>query len=248
MSQVDGSIDIKFNGTQEALKKLEYFMDENLSNFRSFSYYAFEYDKENQELYLDLYVDPYDIFYFLALVVANVPEVAFSGVTSLDFVGSGGAYYAEYNHEAGDEFISFEDGYDTDDIEDIDDNEFNIELTYNSEDDDKIEKFIEECTLPMIDESEENAYQCCYEKEYFIYEKDSGYIMFKSFMSTTEQMKTLIDGLQKLSTQVDDLEGEAYFLTRDSDLVIINITPDKGLSSFIVPVKYTPTSNFEDWE
>lgn len=242
MSQVDGRIDISFTGTEEALKKLEYFMNENLSNFRSFSYYDVEYDKENQELYLDLYVDQYDIFCFLALVVANVPEVGFSGVTDLDFVGTGGAYYAEYNHEAGDEFISFEDGYDTDDI---DDNEFNLELTYNSEDDDKIEKFIKECPLPMIDESEQDAYEYCYEKEYFIYEKDSGYVMFKSFMSTTEQLKTLIDGLQKLSTQVDDLEGETYFLTRDNDLVIISITPNKGLSSFIIPVKYTPTSYFE---
>ena len=246
MSQVDGSIDIKFNGTQEALNKLECFMNENLSNFRSFSYYDFEYDKENQELYLDLYVDPYDIFYFLGLIVANIPEVGFSGVTVLDFIGSGGAYYAEYNHKAGDAMMSFEDGYDTDYINDIDDIEFNLELTYNSEDDDKIEKFIEECTLPMIDESEENAYEYCYEKEYFIYEKDSGYIMFKSFMSTTEQLKTLIDGLQKLSTQVDDLEGEAYFLTRDNDLVIISIKPNKGLSSFIIPVEYTQTSYFDE--
>lgn len=240
MSQVDGNIDISFTGTEEVLKKLECFMNENLSNFRSFSYYDVEYNKENQELYLDLYVNEKDILCFLGLIVANIPEVGFSGVTNLAFVGSGGAYYAEYNHKAGDEIISLEDGYDTDDMEDY---EFSLELTYNSEDNDKIEKFIRECPIPIIDEDKQDDYND--DESVFFCEKYSGGVVLNSFEPTAEQIKILIDSLQKLSTKVKPLKFETDFYFTGDTLFIIKAVPNEGLSSFIIPVKYTPTSYFE---
>ena len=241
MSQVDGSISVKFTGTSNTLQKLEEFMEENLSNFRSFSDYDVAYDEKNQKLISDVEVNEQDIFYFLCLVVANVPEVGFTGETSLSFVGSGGEYYGKYDHKAGDSLLFFEEAYDDDMMDEG--AEFSLELKYDSDDDDKIEKFLSECPIPLVDESEQDM-EDYYDGKYFVYESYSGELLINGVAATTEQMKMLIEAFQNLSAEVPSLEGNACYLTLDTDLIIMNFVPGKGMSSCIVPVNYQKSTYF----
>ena len=63
--------------------------------------------------------------------------------------------------------------------------------------------------------------------------------------ATTEQMKLLLNSLQKLLSEVLSLEGNCCYLTLDCDFIIIEAGPNKGLSNYIVPINYKKSTYFD---
>ena len=173
MSQVDGSITIQFEGAPEALNELERFMGEHLASFRSFRDCAVSYDPAERALYLEPGIPCEDIVCFLGLVAARVPEAGFSGEADLDYVGSGGRYYALYQHEPGGAFQVGENS--TDDFRE----DFLLDLDYAPEADGQVTEWLK--TLPFPLKAEADSDVGYYEGDYWVYEKyDHGVTLRRS--------------------------------------------------------------------
>ena len=236
MSQVDGSIDIRFTGSQAALAKLEQFMEEELASFRSFRDCAVSYDPAEHTLYLELGVPSEDIICFLGLVVARVPEVGFSGEADLDYVACGEWYYAIYKHEPGGVFQMGEiDGWEED---------CSLDLSYASEAAGQVAEWLK--TLPFPLKAEADSDDGYYKGDYWVYEEYEQEVRLRAFVPTAEELQSLGEALKALAAQVPSLEGSTAYYNQDI-LIVVDLHPGQEARVFTVPIETIPTGREDEF-
>lgn len=233
MSQVDGSIDIRFTGSQAALAKLERFMGAELASFRSFQGCAVSYDPAEHSLDLDLDVRCEDILNFLGLVVSQLPEVGFSGEADLDYVGCGERYYAIYKHEPGGVFQVGE----TDDWEE---DPFSLDLEYEPEEEERVAEWLNGLPFPVggTDSSDDE------EETHWMYEYCE---TLCGYEPTAEELQSLGEALKALAAQVPSLEGDTSYHNSDT-LIVVDIHPGQEARVFTVPIEIISTGREDEFE
>ena len=242
MSQIDGSITIQFKGAPEALNELERFMGEHLASFRSFRDCAVSYDPAERALYLEPGIPCEDIVCFLGLVAARVPEAGFSGEADLDYVGSGGRYYALYQHEPGGAFQVGENS--TDDFRE----DFLLDLGYAPEADGQVTEWLKTLPFSLKDgDYYENDSDDGYNKgDYWIYGKDGQEVRLCAFLPAAEELRALEESLKVLAAQVPSLEGKTYCDGWDS--LVVDIQPGQKSHIFTISAESIPTGREDEFE
>ena len=238
MSQVDGSIEIRFTGSQAALAKLEQFMGEELASFRSFRDCAVSYDPAEHSLDLDLDVRCEDILNFLGLVVSQLPEVGFSGEADLDYVGCGEQYYAIYQHEPGGVFQMGEiDGWEED--------PFSLDLRHDSEEEERVSEWLNGLPFPVRNEADsDDGY---YKGDYWVYEEYEQEVRLRAYAPTAEELGALGEALKALAAQVPSLEGDTAYHNSDA-LIVVDIHPGQEARVVTVPIEIIPTGREDEFE
>ena len=238
MSQIDGSITIQFKGAPEALNKLERFMGEHLASFRSFRDCAVCYDPAERALYLETGIPCEDIVCFLGLVAARVPEAGFSGEADLDYVGSGGRYYALYQHEPGGAFQVGENS--TDDFQE----DFLLDLDYAPEADGQVTEWLK--TLPFPLKAEADSDVGYYEGDYWVYEKYDHGVTLRALYPGAEELRAFGEALKALAAQVPSLEGEAAY--HSGAVLVADIHPGQEACVITVPIDSIQTGLEDEFE
>lgn len=238
MSQIDGSITIQFKGAPEALNKLERFMGEHLASFRSFRDCAVCYDPAERALYLETGIPCEDIVCFLGLVAARVPEAGFSGEADLDYVGSGGRYYALYKHEPGGAFQVGENS--TDDFQE----DFLLDLDYAPEADGQVTEWLK--TLPFPLKAEADSDVGYYEGDYWVYEKYDHGVTLRALYPGAEELRAFGEALKALAAQVPSLEGEAAY--HSGAVLVADIHPGQEACVITVPIDSIQTGLEDEFE
>ena len=237
MSQVDGSIEIRFTGSQAALTKLEQFMGEELASFRSFRDCAVSYDPAEHTLYLELGVPCEDIICFLGLVVARVPEVGFSGEADLDYECSGERYYAIYKHEPGGAFQVGENC--TWEAE-----EFSLELCCASEADGQVAEWLKTLPFPLKDEAYSGFGY--FHGDFWVYREYEKGVILRAYAPTAEELGALGEALKALAAQVPSLEADTAY--HSGTALVVNIHPGQEARVVTVPIDVIPTGLEDEFE